>query len=204
MPTITAISIQQKNKDRVSIFVDGKYSFSLHINQLVEQKLAENQELTKQELEKLKELSGFGKLLEQSINWAFSRPHSFSELDQYLYKKRIDEPTKQKITNYLQEKDYINDQKFAEFWAQSRIRSKFPSRKLLVAELKQKGIDQSTINSTLTKLEFNEEEMITKQLEKVKGKTKFKDSEKLKQYLFRKGFNYSLINEAIDKSANVC
>ena len=42
---ITTIKQQVKNPERASIFVDGKYSFSLSLNELVAEKLKIGQEI---------------------------------------------------------------------------------------------------------------------------------------------------------------
>lgn len=42
---ITALKAQIKNPERVSVFVDGKYSFSLTINEVIDQKI--KKDLTK-------------------------------------------------------------------------------------------------------------------------------------------------------------
>ena len=59
---ITRINLQVKNPDRVNIFVDGKYLFSLTINQLVDTKLKVGTNLTDQDITSYKKLSSDGKL----------------------------------------------------------------------------------------------------------------------------------------------
>jgi hypothetical protein len=54
---ITAIKQQVKNPERVSIFVDGKYEFSLSLDELVKYKLKNNQELDKADVKKFKKIS---------------------------------------------------------------------------------------------------------------------------------------------------
>jgi hypothetical protein len=55
MPLITDIKIQVKNTEKVSLFVDGKYSFSLTISQLAEHKILKiNQEILPNKLLNLK------------------------------------------------------------------------------------------------------------------------------------------------------
>ena len=43
---ITALKAQVKNTQRVSIFVDERYSFSLSLDELVKYKIKQNDELT--------------------------------------------------------------------------------------------------------------------------------------------------------------
>ncbi|HKX24619.1 MAG TPA: hypothetical protein VJM46_05260, partial [Candidatus Saccharimonadales bacterium] len=83
---ITAIKAQVKNTERVSVYLDGKYSFSLTQNQLLELKIHSGMDLTEQELEDLKKASDYGKLLERSMNYVMIRPRSIRELRDYLWR----------------------------------------------------------------------------------------------------------------------
>ncbi len=92
---ITAIKPQQKNQNRVNIFVDNTYEFSLSISQLVDQKLKVGQQLDEAQLAALKKLSNFGKLYTRTLEWLLSRPHSTKETRDYLYRKNP--PKRQKL-----------------------------------------------------------------------------------------------------------
>jgi regulatory protein len=85
---ITAIKQQVKNPERVSIFVDGKYEFSLSLDELVKYKLKNNQELDKANVKKFKKISADGKLRARALEWLLNRPHSEREFRDYLYRKK--------------------------------------------------------------------------------------------------------------------
>lgn len=194
MPKITAIE-KQKDRDRVSIFVDGKYSFSLTLNQYVELgTLKKASDITKEDINRYKGLSDYGKKLENSISWALRRPHSQRELENYLYRKKIEGEEKDKIITYLIDKKYIDDEQFTSFWVESRMRAKKPSKRALSNELRLKGISDSNIKKALDEHSFNDEDMIKEIIEKKTKLTKYKDPEKLKSYLARQGFSYDIIN----------
>ena len=76
---ITAIKAQVKNPERVSIFVDDKYSFSLSLDELVKYKIKNGAELDKADIKKYKKLSDDGKLRARSLEWLLNRPHSIRE-----------------------------------------------------------------------------------------------------------------------------
>ena len=80
MPIITGLQSAVSNADRVNIFIDGKFSFSLTISELADSKLARGQDLTEEEIKKYRTLSCTGKLYQQALEYCFSRPHSKKEI----------------------------------------------------------------------------------------------------------------------------
>ena len=57
-----------KNPDRVNVFVDGKFLFSLDISQVVDYKLKVGKQISEEELDELKRASEFGKLYQGRLN----------------------------------------------------------------------------------------------------------------------------------------
>ncbi|MDQ5958652.1 MAG: regulatory protein, partial [Patescibacteria group bacterium] len=87
---ITKLSVQVKNTDRVNVFIDNKYTLSLTLNQILEQKLKVGLELDQSDVNILQKLSQDGKVRARALEWVLLRPHSQKELKQYLQKKQID------------------------------------------------------------------------------------------------------------------
>jgi regulatory protein len=85
---ITAIKQQVKNPERASIFIDGKYSFSLTLDELVRERLKNDEEIDGSRLKKLKKISEDGKIRMRALAWAMNRPHSVREFRDYLYRKK--------------------------------------------------------------------------------------------------------------------
>jgi hypothetical protein len=73
---ITSIKQQVRSPERVSIFVDGKYEFSLSLDELVKYKLKNDQALDKLDVKKFKKISEDGKLRARALEWLINRPHS--------------------------------------------------------------------------------------------------------------------------------
>lgn len=84
---VTDIKQGVKNPNRVNIFIDGKYSFSLDIAQLVDFKLKIGQEITEAELAEYQQASAFGKLYQRALEWVLTRPRSVKETRDYLSRK---------------------------------------------------------------------------------------------------------------------
>lgn len=212
---ITALTIQQRDPNRVNVIVDGKFRFSLDVFQISDIGIRVGKEYSDAELTKLELESQFGKLYARTLEYCFMRPHSSREIRDYLYKKTFTKRYKSKRTGELLErpgyaqdvtvrvferlvqKGYVDDEKFARFWVENRNLSKGASRRKLQAELAAKGVERSIVDRLLSESDRND----TDELQKVimKKRSKYSDDTKLMQYLARLGFGYDDIKDAMQK-----
>ena len=196
LATITNIKPSPKNENRVNIFIDDEFAFSLDISQVVDFKLKVGKALEDSEIKKLKKASNFGKLYQRTLEWILSRPHSVRETRDYLKKKQFDKKeygiTDEDIEIVivkLEEKNYLNDKNFAEYYIENRFQKKGISEKRLKLELSKKGINPEIIELAFGAVPRDE----TAEIKKVIAKKRRKyDDEKLIQYLVHQGFDYQL------------
>lgn len=193
---ITKISEQQKNADRVNIFLDGKYVFSLTINQLIEVKLKVGQEIDEASLKELQKISAAGKLKAQTLEWLLIRPRSRAELVTYLKKKKLDETESAELIRFFQSKGYQNDLNFARWWIEQRL-NRLKSLKAIRYELRAKGIEQAIINEIFNAQPIDDNNQLKKLIDKKHLITKYPDKNKLAQYLLRQGFPYESIKTVL-------
>lgn len=197
---ITQLKAQVKNPERVSIYVDGTYSFSLSINQLLEEKLKVGLTLTQQDVQRFLKLSSEGKLRDRLLAWTMMRPRSSLELSRYLAQKQrtygIDDDAKQALYEHAIRKNWVNDEVFASWWLERPSRKNTSSRKLQ-SELAQKGIRLDSRSTA-----GRDKEALAEVVSKLSQKTKYQDRQKLMQALAYRGFNYSDIVEALDDMGN--
>src|ERR1700741_545742 len=146
---ITAIKQQVKRADRYSIYVDGKYSFSLGENEFLKLGLHSGQEITDEELSKYKGESDLGKWLDKTLNLLSFRLRSEWELRDYLRRKDCPAEIVEKILNKLSINGYVNDEQFARRWVENRRLLKATSRRKLQMELRQKRIAGDIIDKVL-------------------------------------------------------
>lgn len=195
---ITSIRQQAKRRGRYSIFVDGKYAFSLSESALLEQKLASGQEIDTAKLKEFKKLSADDKAYGNALRYASLRPRSMWEMEQYLRRKNVGEPEAAKILSKLSNIDLLDDAAFARSWVENRRLLKPISRRKLVQELKQKRVPEEIINQVLGEDETDELETLRELVAKKQTQTKYKNEElKLMQYLARQGFNYNDIKAVL-------
>ena len=198
---ITGMKQGVKNPERVNVFVNGEFSFSLNVAQVVDFKLKIGRELSENELVEFQRASEFGKLYQRALEKALTRPHSKKEIHDYLYKKVYEKGLDKKyiaeIIEKLENKRYVDDRAFAEFYVENRFVKKGVSKKRLRMELVKKGMPKDIIDEVLDGRD--EEEEILKMILKKRAKY---DDEKLIQYLCRQGFSYELAREKVAEVGN--
>lgn len=196
---ITNMKQGVKNPNRVNIYVNDKYEFSLDVSQVVDFGIKVGEELTEEELSELRHASEFGKLYQRTLEWTLSRPHSKKEVRDYLYKKiyekKLDKNYIDRIIERLEEKKYVNDSRFAEWYVENRFVKKGISKKRLIMELMKKGVDKDIIDEVVNRRD--DEEEIKKMIERKRGKY---DEEKLISYLCRQGFSYQQVQSLVRES----
>ncbi|HET9850170.1 MAG TPA: RecX family transcriptional regulator [Candidatus Saccharimonadales bacterium] len=194
---ITSITRQVKNPERVNIFLAGKYSFSLSLDELIRERLKKDQELTEAELKKLKKISADGKLRSRSLEWLLGRPHSTREFKDYLRKKQVEAELTESLIDEFTTKGYLDDEKFAQWFTDLRQR-KYKSRRAIKAELAGKGISGELAEQVLSQSNANEEEAIKEIIAKKSKSSRYRDdSLRLMKYLTSQGFNYSLVKKCL-------
>jgi regulatory protein len=199
---ITAIKEQLKSPERVSLFVDGKYAFSLSINELLAEKLRVNQEVDDAELKRLKKLSADGKLKMRALEWVLNRPRSTREFKDYLYRKKAEPEQSSKLIEDFTERGYINDVTFAE-WLMDVRRRGGKSERAIRNELMKKGISREVMAEAVQPDPEAERERLRAFIEK-KGKlSRYKaDPTKFMQYLLRQGFSYDDIKSVLAEAGD--
>lgn len=205
---ISSISPQVRDQDRVNVLVDGKYRFSLDIAQIGELSIKVGQEYSEEEIKKFEAESEFGKLYVRALNYCLIRLRSRREVRDYLKKKTMPSRGKtgelrkgvsvelaDRVFDRLENKGYVNDRKFAEFWVENRSMIAGASRRKLIFELRKKGVSSQIIDEVLKDTSRNDKEEIQKIINK--KRSRYPDDQKLMAYLARLGFSYDDIKDAI-------
>lgn len=213
--TVTKMTSGVRDQNRVNIFLDGRFAFSLDVTQVIEFGLKVRTKVTPEKLEELRRASEFGKLYQRTLEWTMSRPHSVREAQDYLKRRQlkrrqlnrqrerdqvkllpeIDSEVAELVIKRLVEKKYLDDQKFAEYYVENRYQRKGISQKRLRMEMRNKGVDSGIIEAALEKIPRDEDEEIVKVIAKKRRKY---DDFKLVNYLVRQGFSFQKAKEAVD------
>lgn len=215
---ITAITIQQKDPNRVNVMVDGKFRFSLDVFQVGDLGIKVGKEYTDSELNDLETESQFGKLYARALEYCFMRPHSSREVRDYLYRKTrttkfrsrrtgelkerpgVSQVVTDRVFDRLLEKGYIDDEKFTRFWVENRNLSKGASKRKLQAELSAKGVDRVIVDKYISESDRTDADELQKII--AKKRARYPDDQKFMQYLARQGFGFDDIKSALSEAAD--
>lgn len=194
---ITSIKQQVKNPERVSIFLDGKYSFSLSLDELVAEKLKDDEGIDGSRLKKLKKLSEDGKLRQRALEWILGRPHSTKEFKDYMWRKKADPELTDKLIEEFSQKKYLNDISFGSWLVELRQRAGKSNRQIR-AELFKKGLSSGEVDQVLRGQESSELQRIRAIVSKKSGLSRYRNNpHKLARYLAGQGFSWGDIKEVL-------
>lgn len=196
---ITKISPAVKTPGRYNIYVDGKYSFSLDELQLVQTGLHNGLEIDESKLDELKSESDYGKNYIRAVDLISRRLRSEKEIRDYAKRKQWTTTNTERVIERLKNHGYLNDKAFAETFVRSRQSAEKYSKRRIERDLHQKGIASNIIKDALPD-EASDKNVIIKLVQK--KASRYDDVNKLKAYLFRAGFNYDDVNQAINEYYN--
>ena len=202
MPIITSIK-QQKNKNRVNVYLDDKFGFGIDLDNFVLLHLKVDQELTEKEIEEIVKKAEFQKTYDKLLRFAMVRPRSEKEVTDYFRRKKVHESMHEKLLDKLKHLELIDDAKFAKWWVEQRGNFKPKPKRILKIELTQKGIVKEIIENVLGETVVDEEKMakdlIERKAYKWKGLEAREARRKMSQYLAGKGFNWDIIEKVTPK-----
>lgn len=134
------------------------------------------------------------------------RQRSVKEMREYLKKKNTPDHILERVITQLTAEKFLNDAEFARQWMQSRARFKPKGKRIVIMELKQKGITQDVIESVMNEetpddVPTEQEQLallVSQKMGKYTGLSRQEIYQKLGAYLGRKGFSWDMIKKSID------
>lgn len=199
MSTITLLEVQKRNKERVNVFLDGEYVFSLPIIEAA--KLRKGQELNEDEISELREIDSIARAVDRAVNFLSYRPRSMNEVRRNLIDKGIAEPVIDMAIERLIVLGYLDDEAFARFWVDNRNQFKPMGARALRYELRQKGVDDDIISAVLSETDDYDLAYSAAQnrMQRFKGTEIGTFRNKMGSFLQRRGFNYAIIKDVVEQ-----
>ena len=204
MPYITKISAQKNNTERVNIFLDEKYAFSVDLDVLVQHDLKKGKELDEADIIEIQFGDSVKKGFQQAVDYLSYRMRSVKEVTDHLTKKEIPAPAISEIIHKLKNYRYVNDLEFAEAYVSTHRKTNSKGPSVLKKELKLKGIDDDTIEQALSQypddLQLDEAvKQVLKLVKKEKNRSAKEIEQRIKLQLQRKGFSFEIIEKPFKK-----
>lgn len=202
---ITKIEIQKRNKEKVNIYVDDKYSFSLTLNGLIDSKIKEKDEITQEKIEQLK-IEDSPKLAAlQAINIISYSMKTEKELRQKLSTKGFSDNAINYAVDKMKSYGYIDDENYVTSYIKTRAIPQGWGENKIISNLLKKGVDISIIKEKISELYSDDEKkesilnVASTYLAKIPKEEYLKKKQKLYRYLASKGYSYDLISFACNE-----
>lgn len=190
--TITALKVQKRNKDRVSVYLDGEYAFG--VKAIVAARLRVGQSLSDDDIVELQGRDLFERAYDRALDFLSYRPRSEAEVRRYLRDKQMPEQVIEATIERLTRVDLLDDEAFARFWIENREQFKPRSRRMLSYELRQKGVAAATIARMLDDVDEQESayRAAAQQIRRYAKLDREAFFRRLMGFLGRRGFDYQV------------
>jgi regulatory protein len=200
MRKITAIEPQQKNSQRVNIYLDGEFSFGLSRYTAGWLKVA--QELSEEKIASLKSEDASEMAYQKALHFLSYRPRSSAEVRQNLSKRGVSEALVEETINRLQSAGLVNDEEFARAWVENRNSFRPRSKLALRMELRRKGLSDEVFQPVLDE-QVDEEalafEAARRYAPRLAGLEWLAFRQKLSGFLARRGFSFTTLSPVVSE-----
>lgn len=201
MSKITRLVAGKSREKRVNVHLDGKYAFSLLAEVVLKEGLRVGQELSDEDQERLTGVDGYQRCLNAAIRFLGYRPRSEAEIRQRLLKHGYDGANIDKAIARLKEQGLVDDTAFARFWIENRESFSPRSRRLTRLELQRKGLDIEVIDQIVSEVNDNDSayRAALSKARRLSPDDYQVFRRRLAQYLGRRGFDYEVIKETVER-----
>ncbi len=199
---ITRIAHQQKNPERVSIYIDGEFAFGLPATEVVSRGLKRGQQLTLQDSVILAAVDEGSRATDAAVQFIAYRPRSEREVRDRLRKREYSDEAIEIAIEKVHHWGYLDDAEFARLWVDNRVQHRPRGERLLAQELRQKGVDRDVIATVLEETELNEYdaalELARKRAPRLANLDPQTAERRLSQYLARRGYGWDVIRPVLE------
>lgn len=194
----------QKNKDRVNVYIDGKFAFGLMKEIQYKYNLTKGMEIDQEYITGVLLEEEQSKCTNFALNFLGYRQRSEKEIVDRLRKKDFDEDMIKKTLVYLREHRLINDLEFAKSFMRDKININKHGPRKIQYELYKKGISQAIIDQVLDEDDEDDEysralELAQKKFPSYKNDDRNAQYRKLGGFLQRRGYSSHCVYKILDK-----
>ena len=198
MKIITDLKAQTNNKKRVSVYLDGAFYCGLDLVTVYKYRLKKGQEIDEKTLVELQRSSEIQKCFDSALNYISRSLKTCKQVRTKLIEKGYVKEVVNEVIYKLKDYGYLSDNDFAKKYVSTYQNTK--GKRMLYANLKQKGVNDEDINDALSSLEDQTES--AKKLAEKYLKNKIldrKNMQKCYNYLLSKGFDYDEAKNALSQ-----
>ncbi len=197
--TITALVVQKKNKERVSVYLDGE--FAVGVDLVTAARLHKGQQLSPAEVAALQQEDEQQRAYLLAVRYLGVRPRSRSEVERYLRRKEVPDELIVATVARLESENYLDDAEFARYWIANREQFRPRGARALRYELQRQGVERAIVDEVL---ESQDEESsawaaLERKLDGWRGLERDEFRKKAGGFLARRGFGYDIVKSAVER-----
>ena len=196
MAEITAITPQIKDKTRCNIEIDGRFYCGLKLETAMKYRLKTGEHIELSRLAAIQLESEKMTALDKALTHISASMKTERQIRDFLKKKGYLDDVCDYVAEKMREYSYLDDAAYAKSYAESAGKRK--GKRLIRAELKQKGVDDAAISEALEAIP-DEDESAARVLEKyLRGKAADeKTFRKAYAHLIGKGFDHDTAKKVL-------
>jgi regulatory protein len=196
---ITRLQVQARNKQRINVYLDGQYAFSLAA--LIGVPLRRGQVLSDREIADLRRADAVQHAYDQALDFLGYRARSQAEVERYLADKGVEPDVVAAVLSRLYMAGLLDDTAFARAWVENRETFQPRGARGLRYELEHKGIDPEVIAEVVAGVDETDSAYRAAQARawQIASLDREAFRRKLGGFLARRGFDYDVIREVIDR-----
>jgi regulatory protein len=118
--TISRITVQVRDPERVSLFIDGEFAFGLPAIEVMKRGLKRGDELTQADIEQLLAVDEIERAVTAALTFVSYRPRSEREVRDRLRLRDFSQPAIDQAVERMRGWNYLDDQAFARWWVENR------------------------------------------------------------------------------------
>ena len=197
--TVTGVIVQEKNKERCNLFIDGEFKTGLSIAPAVKFGFKKGKILNEKILNDIISDDAITDAQVKAVGYISGASKTAKQVANYLAKKGYMEEQIVLVVNHLKDSGLINDMAYAKNFIET-VGDK-QGRRLIEFKLLKKGIKKEDIESAFGNINFNPQEGIKQVLVKyMKNKDKSRENKsKAYRYLMGRGYLFDEIESAISE-----
>lgn len=202
MAIITKIEIQKKNKERVNIYLDEEYAFSISAELVYKENLKVKDVVDIEKLKSVADKESYLRCKNSALKIIERSYKTEKEVIEKLQMKGYEQNHIEASIEFLKEYKFLNDDYYAEAFIKDKLNSKGSQR--IKQDLIKKGIPRDKIEEKLEGIDKSAEKITARVLankklriiQKSENDT-YKISGKLYRFLISKGYTYDVVKEVV-------
>ena len=197
---ITAIKVQQRNPQRVSIDLDGEFAFG--VARILAAWLHVGKTLSDAEIAQLQAKETLEAAYLAALRVIDYRPRTTTEIENKLTAKGFADAVIQATLKRLRANGMLDDNRFAQTWVENQSAFRPRGARALAFELRRKGVADEVIAQTLQEIPPEEDlayQAGKKQARKLVNLERDLFRNRLSAFLARRGFSYGTITPVVSR-----